>query len=38
MDAYLKGRDGRCAAEAPALDPELRERLEGLGYVIEHKP
>jgi arylsulfatase A-like enzyme len=36
VDAYLRGRgDGNAPTEAPALDPELRERLEGLGYVID---
>jgi arylsulfatase A-like enzyme len=36
VDRYLRGRgDGQAPTEAPALDPELRKRLEGLGYLIE---
>jgi arylsulfatase A-like enzyme len=37
VDGYLRGRGepGQAPAEAPALDPELRARLEGLGYLIE---
>lgn len=40
VDGYLRGRAGRPPepAAAPELDPELRERLEGLGYVVGDTP
>ena len=40
IDGYLKGRpsDGANPAPAPEIDPELRKRLEGLGYMLEGTP
>ncbi|HXK21472.1 MAG TPA: sulfatase [Myxococcota bacterium] len=35
VDSYLRGKPSEPAAPAPPLDPELRKRLEGLGYVGE---
>ena len=37
-DGYLHGQPADATGPAPALDPELRERLEGLGYVLEDAP
>jgi arylsulfatase A-like enzyme len=36
VDDYLRGREGSGGTPAPApeLDPELRKRLEDLGYVV----
>jgi arylsulfatase A-like enzyme len=40
VDGYLKGRAGEAAGaqQAPELDPELRERLERLGYLEGDAP
>jgi len=34
VDGYLRGQPSEPAAPAPPLDPELRKRLEGLGYIV----